>query len=210
MYAGEIVERAGVDDLFATPQHPYTVGLLGSIPRLDRNTSHLATIEGMVPEHGAAAAGCRFAARCPFVGDSLPAARRRRWSRSAPATALALPQGAAGTAGVVMAALLEVEKSRQAFPRRALAVRAADGLRQGGRRRELPCRRRRDAGAGRRVRLRQIHLEPAGAAADRAGSRAASASRAATCSRSMPTRCAPSAGRRRSSSRTLMPRSTRA
>ncbi|MGA9302806.1 MAG: ABC transporter ATP-binding protein, partial [Bradyrhizobium sp.] len=49
MYAGEVVERADVDALFATPQHPYTVGLLGSIPRLDHRTSHLATIEGMVP-----------------------------------------------------------------------------------------------------------------------------------------------------------------
>ena len=49
MYAGEIVERAPVDELFASPQHPYTVGLLGSIPRLDRRAEHLATIEGMVP-----------------------------------------------------------------------------------------------------------------------------------------------------------------
>ncbi len=69
MYAGEIVERASVDELFASPQHPYTVGLLGSIPRLDRNTSHLATIEGMVPNMAQPPSGCRFAARCPFVGD---------------------------------------------------------------------------------------------------------------------------------------------
>jgi peptide/nickel transport system ATP-binding protein len=69
MYAGEIVERAGVDELFASPQHPYTVGLLGSIPRLDRTTSHLATIEGMVPSMTQPPSGCRFAARCPFVGD---------------------------------------------------------------------------------------------------------------------------------------------
>ena len=69
MYAGEIVERAGVDELFASPQHPYTVGLLGSIPRLDRTTSHLATIEGMVPNMTQPPSGCRFAARCPFVGD---------------------------------------------------------------------------------------------------------------------------------------------
>jgi len=69
MYAGEIVERAGVDELFAQPQHPYTVGLLGSIPRLDRSTPHLATIEGMVPNMARPPAGCRFAARCPFVGD---------------------------------------------------------------------------------------------------------------------------------------------
>jgi peptide/nickel transport system ATP-binding protein len=69
MYAGEIVERAGVDELFTSPQHPYTVGLLGSIPRLDRTTSHLATIEGMVPNMAKPPSGCRFAARCPFVGD---------------------------------------------------------------------------------------------------------------------------------------------
>jgi peptide/nickel transport system ATP-binding protein len=67
MYAGEIVERAQVRELFASPQHPYTVGLLGSIPRLDRRTSHLATIEGMVPNMADPPAGCRFAARCPFV-----------------------------------------------------------------------------------------------------------------------------------------------
>jgi peptide/nickel transport system ATP-binding protein len=69
MYAGEIVERAAVDELFASPQHPYTVGLLGSIPRLDRRTSHLATIEGMVPNMTKPPAGCRFAPRCPFVSD---------------------------------------------------------------------------------------------------------------------------------------------
>jgi peptide/nickel transport system ATP-binding protein len=69
MYAGEIVERASVDELFAAPQHPYTVGLLGSIPRLDRRTDHLATIEGMVPNMTEPPAGCRFAPRCPFASD---------------------------------------------------------------------------------------------------------------------------------------------
>ncbi len=69
MYAGQIVERANVDDLFAAPQHPYTVGLLGSIPRLDRRAAHLATIEGMVPNMANPPAGCRFAARCPFVSE---------------------------------------------------------------------------------------------------------------------------------------------
>jgi peptide/nickel transport system ATP-binding protein len=67
MYAGEIVERAPVDELFTTPQHPYTVGLLGSIPRLDHRAEQLATIEGMVPNMAEPPAGCRFAARCPFV-----------------------------------------------------------------------------------------------------------------------------------------------
>jgi peptide/nickel transport system ATP-binding protein len=70
MYAGEIVERASVDELFASPQHPYTVGLLGSIPRLDRRTEHLATIEGMVPNMANPPTGCRFAARCPFVAEA--------------------------------------------------------------------------------------------------------------------------------------------
>jgi peptide/nickel transport system ATP-binding protein len=69
MYAGEIVERATVDALFAAPQHPYTVGLLGSIPRLDHRIDRLATIEGMVPNMSALPGGCRFAPRCPFVGD---------------------------------------------------------------------------------------------------------------------------------------------
>src|SRR5947199_4017353 len=74
MYAGEIVERATVDNLFASPQHPYTVGLLGSIPRLDRRASHLATIEGMVPNMATPPSGCRFAARCPFVSNACIAA----------------------------------------------------------------------------------------------------------------------------------------
>ena len=69
MYAGEIVERAQIDELFASPQHPYTVGLLGSIPRLERRTPHLATIEGMVPNMTSLPAGCRFAARCPFASE---------------------------------------------------------------------------------------------------------------------------------------------
>ncbi len=70
MYAGEIVERAPVDELFSSPQHPYTVGLLGSIPRLDRRAAQLATIEGMVPNMSQPPSGCRFAARCPFVRDA--------------------------------------------------------------------------------------------------------------------------------------------
>jgi len=74
MYAGEVVERASVDALFATPQHPYTVGLLGSIPRLDRRSTHLATIEGMVPNMAAPPEGCRFAARCPFAEAACTAA----------------------------------------------------------------------------------------------------------------------------------------
>ncbi len=67
MYAGQIVERASVRDLFARPEHPYTVGLLGSIPRLDEKRERLPSIEGRVPDMTRPPAGCRFAARCPFV-----------------------------------------------------------------------------------------------------------------------------------------------
>jgi peptide/nickel transport system ATP-binding protein len=67
MYAGQIVERAPVDQLFARPEHPYTVGLLGSIPRLDEKRDRLPSIEGRVPDMTAPPEGCRFAARCPFV-----------------------------------------------------------------------------------------------------------------------------------------------
>src|SRR5262245_36778568 len=66
MYAGEIVERAPVDVLFAAPQHPYTIGLLGSIPRLDWSVDELAAIDGRVPNMAALPRGCRFAPRCPL------------------------------------------------------------------------------------------------------------------------------------------------
>jgi len=67
MYAGRIVERATVAALFAEPQHPYTVGLLGSIPRLDIDQDRLAAIEGQVPNPLAPVPGCRFHPRCPFA-----------------------------------------------------------------------------------------------------------------------------------------------
>ena len=66
MYAGEIVETAPVDELFARPTHPYTELLLRSIPRVDRDTGGLTTIAGQVPAIGAMPSGCRFAPRCPL------------------------------------------------------------------------------------------------------------------------------------------------
>jgi len=67
MYAGRVVERAAVGELFANPQHPYTIGLLGSIPRLDVEQQRLATIEGQVPMRLSQVRGCAFAPRCPFA-----------------------------------------------------------------------------------------------------------------------------------------------
>ena len=66
MYAGEIVEKAHVADLFARPQHPYTVGLIGSIPRFTDARERLNAIAGMVPQVTETTVGCRFAPRCPF------------------------------------------------------------------------------------------------------------------------------------------------
>jgi peptide/nickel transport system ATP-binding protein len=67
MYAGKIVETAPIALLFADPQHPYTIGLLGSIPRLDIERARLATIEGTVPSSDKQPKGCRFSPRCPFA-----------------------------------------------------------------------------------------------------------------------------------------------
>ena len=69
MYAGKIVEEADVKTLFAVPHHPYTEGLLRSIPRLDTPKGRLHVIEGVVPNPLALPAGCRFAPRCPYVRD---------------------------------------------------------------------------------------------------------------------------------------------
>jgi peptide/nickel transport system ATP-binding protein/oligopeptide transport system ATP-binding protein len=64
MYAGRIVESAPVGELFWHPRHPYTAGLLKSIPRPDQDITELHTIEGMVPPFTDMPAGCRFSARC--------------------------------------------------------------------------------------------------------------------------------------------------
>jgi oligopeptide transport system ATP-binding protein len=70
MYAGFIIETAGVRDIYASPAHPYTKGLLGSIPRLDaKSKSKLTPIEGLPPDLISMPAGCPFAARCSYVQD---------------------------------------------------------------------------------------------------------------------------------------------
>ena len=69
MYAGQVVERCEAQRLFVEPQHPYTIGLLGSIPRLHLEQERLAAIEGVVPDAAAFPEGCRFHPRCPFAID---------------------------------------------------------------------------------------------------------------------------------------------
>jgi peptide/nickel transport system ATP-binding protein len=67
MYAGQIVESAPVQALFADPQHPYTIGLLGSIPRLDVSASACPPSRAGAQPGQPAGRGCRFAPRCPFA-----------------------------------------------------------------------------------------------------------------------------------------------
>jgi peptide/nickel transport system ATP-binding protein len=70
MYAGKVVEEATVEQLFANPRHPYTQGLIRSIPRIDTAAIHkvrLEAIPGSVPKLINPAEGCRFAGRCKFV-----------------------------------------------------------------------------------------------------------------------------------------------
>jgi peptide/nickel transport system ATP-binding protein len=73
MYSGLIVERAPVARLFAHPQHPYTIGLLGSIPSMHQEQQRLHAIDGQVPTPMTRVQGCRFAPRCPFVVDKCRA-----------------------------------------------------------------------------------------------------------------------------------------
>lgn len=70
MYAGQVAEMAPVDDIFHNPQHPYTRGLLSSIPRLEtEGKSQLYEIDGMVPDLFSMPEGCRFQNRCPHADD---------------------------------------------------------------------------------------------------------------------------------------------
>ena len=95
MYAGRVVERAGVEEIFERPLHPYTVGLLGSVPRLyssleseaDDGGGELREIPGVVPSMREEIAGCAFAPRCAIATE--------RCGREAPPLALKRPAHAA-------------------------------------------------------------------------------------------------------------------
>lgn len=69
MYAGKVVEYADIYTLFENPKHPYTVGLLNSLPRHDKRQDELIPIKGNVPAPDEMPTGCRFAPRCPFASD---------------------------------------------------------------------------------------------------------------------------------------------
>ena len=69
MYGGEIVEYGPVREIFANPQHPYTIGLMSAMPRLDRPGGRLAIVPGSVPAIENMPSGCRFRTRCAFANE---------------------------------------------------------------------------------------------------------------------------------------------
>ena len=70
MYAGQVVERGTVNDIYAHPAHPYSDGLLGAMPQVAPLGRPLTVIPGVVPKPGEITVGCRFAARCDYVEDA--------------------------------------------------------------------------------------------------------------------------------------------
>ncbi|MCS7464281.1 ABC transporter ATP-binding protein [Paenibacillus doosanensis] len=73
MYAGRVVEEASVRDLFERPQHPYTQGLIHSVPKLRQKVRRLDSIPGNVPDLSAMPPGCKFAPRCPHAMERCAA-----------------------------------------------------------------------------------------------------------------------------------------
>jgi peptide/nickel transport system ATP-binding protein len=69
MYAGEVVEESDVVELFENPKHPYTKGLLASLPDIDEEKEYLSSIPGTVPSPTEMPKGCRFASRCEFAHE---------------------------------------------------------------------------------------------------------------------------------------------
>ena len=70
MYGGKIVEEGSTEEIFADPRHPYTVGLIRAVPRLDRDSGRLYAIEGEPPDMSAVPVrSCAFSARCPYADD---------------------------------------------------------------------------------------------------------------------------------------------
>jgi peptide/nickel transport system ATP-binding protein len=74
MYAGEIVEYGSLRDIFKDPRHPYTIGLLSSIPSLAKDVERLTPIKGLMPDPTDLPVGCKFHTRCNYASDVCKAA----------------------------------------------------------------------------------------------------------------------------------------
>jgi peptide/nickel transport system ATP-binding protein len=95
MYAGRIVEIGPVADVIHHPQHPYTVGLMGSIPSIAEEREHLTQIDGTMPRLTAIPAGCAFHPRCAAVMQRCRKDRPELATVGATSAACWLPQDAA-------------------------------------------------------------------------------------------------------------------
>ena len=229
MYAGQVVEEASVEDLFARPRHPYTQGLIRSIPRIDAAALHkvrLEQIPGTVPKLIDPAPGCRFAPRCKFAVPECVAATpalARAGARpqgalhlrsgagagmneTSPGRRVSAPRRRTGTAEP----LLKRARPRQALPDQGRLARPRGRERARRQRRQLrPCRRR-DPRRRRRIGLRQEHHRPLHPAPHRADlGRGVVRGQGRDPGRARAS-CAPWRATCRSSSRIRMPRSTRA
>ena len=160
MYAGRVAEIGPVADVIHKPRHPYTAGLMGSIPALDSHAQRLVQIDGSMPRLNAIPTGCAFNPRC---GQQLPRCTQDRPELMAAGTSRAAcwlheerwrherhsPVGRSPGRGPLV--------RRVAAVAGAQVVRQAQGHAARRRRRVLRHRARRDAGAGGRVGLRQVH-----------------------------------------------------
>ena len=221
MYAGRKVEEAPVDELFARPLHPYTHGLMASIPRLGLmrggagetkqaaagNSRHRSGAD----QPAGRAASSRRAARIaidraarefPPYEEKRPAIGRRAGARDELYGAAPWPEP--------RPPVLEVTDLKKHFPIKKGLLRRTDRPRLRGRRRQLHNPRGRNARAGRRVRLRQVHGRPHHPAADRADRRQHQDQRHRHHASRQGGAAPAIAGRCRSSSRTRSPRSIRA
>jgi oligopeptide/dipeptide ABC transporter ATP-binding protein len=84
MYASKIAEYSNADEVFYNPKHPYTLGLLNSIPKLNKGLERLKTIEGSVPPATGYPVGCHFVTRCKYADSKLPADGSKCWSIDPP------------------------------------------------------------------------------------------------------------------------------
>ncbi len=80
MYASKVVEYSIADEIFYNPKHPYTLGLLSSIPKLNKGAGRLATIEGNVPAATNYPVGCHFCTRCKYVDSKLYTKDSKCWN----------------------------------------------------------------------------------------------------------------------------------
>jgi peptide/nickel transport system ATP-binding protein len=69
VYAGEVIERGTVREIFSNPGHPYTVGLFAALPNMNSDAEYLSPIHGMPPDPGNLPEGCKFHPRCPYAQE---------------------------------------------------------------------------------------------------------------------------------------------